>query len=625
MRFWKRYRAVLTSRDSLITAAAGILILGSAILGCSGAGFWIHTGFALAAVVIGGTPILIGAVRGLVRRQVNVDELVMIAIIASVIYGEYLSAAFVAFMMLFGKLLEDFTAERARTALENLGMLIPATATVRRDGQDVDVPVSTIVRGEILIVRSGERIAVDGVVVSGQASVNQSPITGESMPVAKSKGSEVYAGTLNELGAIEIKATAVGEGTTLDQVRRLIEEAENDQAPIVRIADRYAKYFTPAILIIAVAVYLITRQVSNALGVLIVACPCALVLATPIAVIAGVANGARRGILIKGGARLEAAGRVTAVAMDKTGTITLGTPRVEKIVTWGGASEREVVMRAAMAEKRSEHPLGRAVMAKARDLDLEVPDSDEFTVIPGRGVIAREQGRTTIVGTGDLLRENQVILPPSITALLGTLEGEGYTPLLVASAGKAIGIIGVADTVREEMKQAILGLKKAGVERIVMLTGDSDEVARRVASSVGIDEWQARLLPPQKVESIRKLQMEGFKVAMLGDGINDAPALAQSDVGVAMGITGTDLAMDTADIVLMTDDTCTAADAINLSRTTLRTIRQNLFFALFFNLLGIAAAATGLLSPIGAALFHNFGSVGVVLNSARLVGARKLV
>jgi len=624
MRFWKRYRAVFTARDSLITAAAGFLILASALLGLAGTGSRLSTGLALAAVAVGGTPILLGAVKGLVRRQVNVDELVTIAIVASVLYGEYLSAAFVAFMMLFGKLLEDFTAERARTALEKLGTLIPATATVRRGGQDVEVPVSSIACGETVIVKSGERIAVDGTVLGGQASVNQAPITGESMPVAKSRGSGVFAGTLNELGALEIEATGVGGNTTLDQVRRLMEEAGDDKAPIVRMADRYAKYFTPAILILAALVYLLTRRLTSSLGVLIVACPCALVLATPVAVIAGVANGARRGILIKGGARLEAAGRVTAVAMDKTGTITLGEPRVEKILPLADASVRDVLMRAAVAERLSEHPLGRAVMAKAGEWGLEGPHADAFRVFPGRGVMAATDGRVTIVGTEDLLRENRVILPPSLAAMQGTLEEEGFAPLLVAAEGKAIGILGVADTVRKEMKQAVLGFREAGVERIVMLTGDGEAAARRVASSVGIEEWQARLLPRQKVESIKRLQAEGYKVAMLGDGINDGPALAQADVGVAMGVAGTDLAMEAADIVLMTDDMLKAVDAIRLSRKTLRTIRQNLFFALFFNLIGIAAAATGVLSPIGAALFHNIGSVGVVVNSARLVGARKL-
>ena len=545
-----------------------------------------------------------------------------IAVVASVIYGEYLSAAFVAFMMLFGKILEDFTAERASKALEDLGKLTPAAATVRRDGHDALLPVDKIAPGDVVIVKTGERIAVDGIVIGGQASVNQAPITGESMPVAKTKGSEVYAGTLSELGALEIRTTKVGDKSTLGQVMHMIEAAEENRAPIVRTADRYAKYFTPAILLLAVFAYIITRQVNSALSVLIVACPCALVLATPIAIVAGVANGARRGILIKGGARLESAGKVTAIAIDKTGTITVGEPRVMRVASFDGFSEREVIRRAAIAEKLSEHPLSRAIMAKARELGLDITDAAEFRVIPGQGVVAGLEEDTIIVGTEKLFRDNRVSLPAALDATMASLEEEGLTPLLIASSGRTFGAIGVADTVSEDMSQAIRNLKSEGVKRIVMLTGDSPEVAKRVAAAVGIDEWQARLLPQQKVESVKKMQEEGCTVAMFGDGINDATAMAQADVGVAMGINGTDVAMDTADIVLVRDDVLKAAEAISLSRMTLRTVKQNLFFALFFNLIGIAAASSGVLNPIGAALFHNIGSVGVVVNSARLVGAR---
>jgi heavy metal translocating P-type ATPase len=619
-----RYRSVLVSREFIITAVAGVFILVSFLLRIGGAPFWVHTSSALAATAVGGLPILLSAVRGLLKRQVNVDELVTIAIVASVIYREYLSAAFVAFMMLFGKVLEDFTAERARTALADLGKLTPPTASVRRNGQEILVAIRDLVVGDIVIAKSGERIAVDGVVVSGQASVNQAPITGESMPVAKAKGSKVYAGTLNELGALEIRTTKLGDETTLGRVIHLVEQAEENRAPIVRIADRYAKYFTPAILVVATVVFVITRQVNNALAVLIVACPCALVLATPIAVIAGVANGARRGILIKGGARLEAAGRVTAVALDKTGTITLGEPRVMKIASLDGLTEQDVVRTAAVAERLSEHPLGKAITAKAKELNLTIPDAAAFQVIPGQGVVATLQEKQIMVGTEQLLMVYGIDLPAAVSETMNAFENEGFTPLLVASSGKTIGVIGVADTVREDMIQAIRNLRDAGVKKVVMLTGDSAEVAKRVAAAVGIDEWYARLLPEHKVEMIKKLQDGGYKVAMLGDGINDAPALAQADVGVAMGVTGTDVAMDTADIVLMTDDVVRAAEAINLSRHTLRVIRLNLGFALFFNLIGIAAAASGTLSPIGAALFHNFGSVAVVVNSARLVGARRL-
>lgn len=426
------------------------------------------------------------------------------------------------------------------------------------------------------------------------------------------------------MGALEVKTTNTGDDTFLGQVKRLIEEAEENRAPIVRTADRYARYFTPLIVVIAAVVYLITREATNSLTVLIVACPCALVLATPTAIIAGIANGARRGILIKGGTSLELAGNITAVAIDKTGTITLGEPRVFRIVPLGGASEKEVLETAAIAEKLSEHPLGKAIVKKAKEYALDIPDADHFRVIPGQGVIAELNGRRIAIGTQELLAESQVDISGATIAFVNQMENEGLTVLPVASNGQIIGLIGMADIVRDEVRKTIGQLEDAGVRRVVMLTGDNPEVARSIADSVGIGEWSARLLPQQKVDYVRKMQEEGYTVAMVGDGVNDAPALAQADLGIAMGITGTDVAMDTADIVLMTGDALKAAEAINLSRKTLRVIKQNLTFALVFNLIGIAAAATGVLSPIAAALFHNFGSVAVVVNSARLAGTENL-
>lgn len=621
---WIRYRYILSSKEFIITSFTGVLILISAILSLTGASFWIHTSLAIIATIAGGISIALGAIKGLLKRQVNVDELVTIAIIASVIYGEYLSAAFVAFMMLFGKILEDFTAERARTALEELGKLAPVTATALRNNQEVVVPVDEINPGDIVIAKSGERLAVDGLVIDGQASVNQAPITGESMSVAKTKGSEVFAGTLNELGALQIRVTKVGTGTTIGQVMHLVEEAEENRAPIVRTADRYAKYFTPGILIIAAIVWVISENAITALSVLIVACPCALVLATPIAIVAGVANGARRGILIKGGARLESAGKVTAIAIDKTGTITLGQPQVIKIIPTDGISEETIIKFAATGEKYSEHALGKAILSKAKELNLDIPEVEEFNVFPGQGVSAGTRDGIILVGTEKLLNDNQITLSDRVVSVIDILEGEGLTPLLVAHSGEVAGVIGVADTLREEMHEAIQSLKNTGVKKITMLTGDSQEVAQRVATSVGIDDWQARLLPHEKVTAIQKLQNDGYKVAMIGDGINDAPAMAQADVGVAMGITGTDITMATSDIVLLNDDILRAAESIHLSRITLKTINQNLAFALLFNIAGIFLASVGVLNPIASALFHNFGSVAVVINSARLVSARKL-
>jgi Cd2+/Zn2+-exporting ATPase len=621
--FFTRYRSVLTSRDFVISALTAFFVLVGALTGLITSASLVSTVLLLIAVAIGGIPIIMGAIRGLIRRELNVDELIAIAIIVSVILKEYLSAGFVAFMMLFGKVLEDFTAKRAVTALENLGKLTPLKTCVLRDGKESEIPLEEVIVGDIVVTRPGERIAVDGIVISGQASVNQAPITGESVPVVKTVGSEVYAGTLNELGALEIKTTEVGKDTALSRIADLVLEAEEKRAPIVRTADRYAKYFTPLILVLSGLVYLFTRNLTSALAVLIVACPCALVMATPIAIIAGVANGARRGILIKGGARLEAAGRVTAVALDKTGTITLGEPRVMKITPLNGLSDKEVLKSAAIAEGLSEHPVAKAILIKAKEIGLDVPRAEEFHVVPGYGVIARIDGSLISVGTEALLDQQGIYLPVNIKSAVGAMEDDGLTPLLVASTGTISGIIGVADSVRPDVKAAIENLRHSGLKRVVMLTGDSPEVAKNVSEAVGINEWQARLLPARKVEAVKQLQAEGHRVAMIGDGINDAPALAQAEVGIAMGISGTDVAMETSDIVLMQDDILMAAEAINLSRKTLRTIKQNLAFALVFNLIGIVAAGAGILNPVAAALFHNFGSVAVVINSARLVGTGK--
>lgn len=622
--FFNRYRSVLVSREFLITATTAIFVVSSGVVGLFKSASTIATILALAAVALGGIPIVIGAIRGLFRREMNVDELVAIAIIVSVIFKEYLSAGFVAFMMLFGKILEDFTAERAKTALRDLGKLTPPTTFVRREGKEFEIPLAGLVVGDVVIVRPGERIPVDGIVTEGEASVNQAPITGESASVAKTAGSDVYAGTLNELGAIAIKATKIGSDTTLARIADLVEEAKQNRAPVVRTADRYAKYFTPLILILSALVYLVTRNVTSALAVLIVACPCALVMATPIAVIAGIANGARRGILIKGWARLEAAGRITAVALDKTGTITLGEPRVIKILVLDGQNEKAVLEAAAVAERWSEHPMGKAILNKAKELELDPPKASEFHVVPGQGVTARLNGTSIAVGTEALLNDQNIYIPEKARSGADAMEMEGLTPLMVASSGKILGIIGVADTVREDIGAAIEHLRRSGVKRVVMLTGDRQEVAQNVAAAVGINEWQANLLPAQKVDAVKKLQDQGYKVAMVGDGINDAPALAQADVGIAMGVSGTDIAMETSDIVLVKDDVLMAAEAINLSRYTLRTIKQNLAFAVVFNLIGIGASAFGILNPIEAALFHNFGSVAVVVNSARLVGIRNI-
>ena len=634
---WQTYGPVVRSSHFRTVAATGVLILAAWLVsftseGGTGQHFhlgqtltislvpegesYLAVGLALAAVVIGGTGIVWGALQGLRQRQVNVDELVSIAVIASVLVGEYLSAGLVVFMMIFGQLLEEATSQRATAALEHLAELQPEHAH-RMEGDEIEeVNTDALQPGDRVLVKPGERLPVDGGVIAGTAAVDETLVTGESLPVHKEPGHRVYAGTLNQDGALTIRTEAVGENAYVGQIGRLLDALEEERAPIVRVADRYAKYFTPAILLVSSATWLISGSLSAALAVLIIACPCALVLATPTAIVAGVANAARQGILIKGGARFEAAGAVDTVAVDKTGTLTLGTPVVQQVIPAEGMAAETLLTLAAAVERYSEHPLGKALVSHAAEQTLDLPSATDFRAFPGRGVEGRVGQRHVLVGTGELLRENGVAgVPPQEAA-----PHDGSL-LLVAVEEAFCGWIQFADTVRPAAAQAIEHLHALGIRQVVMLTGDRQPEAKRLAETVGIDDWHARLLPQGKVEWIRGARDDGRRVAMAGDGVNDAPALAAADLGIVMGGTGTAVAAETADIALMRGDIGQLPTAIAISQMTLRGIKQNLLFALVWNLAGIALAATGVLGPIAAALTHNLGSVAVVVNAARYVAA----
>ena len=614
---WHTYGPVVRSSHFRTVAATGVLILAAWLVSLAGVDVpYLATGLALAAVAIGGLGIVWGALQGLWQRQVNVDELVSIAVIASVLAGEYLPAGLVVFMMIFGQLLEEATSQRATAALEHLAALQPERAH-RMEGDAIqEVNVDDLQAGDTVLAKPGERLPVDGVIVAGTAAVDETLVTGESLPVHKEPGHRVYAGTLSQDGALTIRTEAVGEHAYVGQIGRLLEALEEERAPIVRVADRYARYFTPAILIIAGATWLISSNLSSALAVLIIACPCALVLATPTAIVAGVANAARRGILIKGGARFEAAGAVDTVAVDKTGTLTLGTPVVQQVIPAEGMAAETLLTLAAAVERFSEHPLGKALVGHAAAQALDLPPAADFRAFPGRGVEGRVAQQHVLVGTRELLQAHGVAsIPPQEAA-----PHDGSL-LLVAVEEKFCGWVQFADTLRPAAAQAIEHLHALGIQRVVMLTGDRQQEAKRLAGAVGIDEWHARLLPEHKVDWIRGARDEGKRVAMAGDGVNDAPALAAADLGIVMGGTGTAVAAETADIALMRGDIGQLPTAIAISQMTLRGIKQNLFFALAWNLVGIALAATGVLGPIAAALAHNLGSVAVVVNAARYVAA----
>ncbi len=614
---WQTYGPLVRTAHFRTVAATGVLILAAWLVSLAGVAVpYLAEILALAAVGIGGLGIVWGALQGLWQRQVNVDELVSIAVIASVLAGEYLSAGLVVFMMIFGQLLEEATSQRATAALEHLAALQPERAHRMAGDAIEEIEVDDLQPGDIVLARPGERLPVDGEVISGVAAVDETLVTGESLPVQKAPGDNVYAGTLNQDGALTIRTEAVGEHAYVGQIGRLLDALEEERAPIVRVADRYAKYFTPAILVVAGATWLISGNLSAALAVLIIACPCALVLATPTAIVAGVANAARQGVLIKGGARFEAAGAVDTVAVDKTGTLTLGTPVVQQIIPADGMAHETLLTLAAAVERFSEHPLGKALVRHADAQALPLPQAADFRAFPGRGVAGRVGQQHVLVGTRELLHAHAIehVPPPEAAPNAGSL-------LLIAVDERFCGWIQFADTVRPAAAQAIEHLHALGIQRVVMLTGDRQQEAQRLAETVGIDDWHARLLPEHKVDWIRDARAAGGRVAMAGDGVNDAPALAAADLGIVMGGTGTAVAAETADIALMRGDIGQLPTAIAVSQMTLRGIKQNLLFALVWNLGGIALAATGFLGPIAAALAHNLGSVAVVVNAARYIAA----
>ncbi len=596
-------------RHLLQTAGIGLLL---------GLGWFFQlTPLTVAATVLAGFPIVLRAGKALLGRRLDADVLVAIAVIAASAVQEFVAAGEVAFIMLLGEQLEAYTTRRARKSLGSLLSLVPATARVRRGENEIELPTADLHVGDILVVRAGERIPVDGRVRSGVATVNQAPVTGESMPVTKEAGDEVFVGTLNETGALIVEATRVGEETTLARIAQLVEAAQQREAPIQRTLDRLAGYLVPVMLTLAALVFLVSHDIHRAITVLIVACPCALILATPTAVMAAIARAARAGVLIKGGQYLEATARLRTIVFDKTGTLTHGQPEVAHVQRYCAHTDAELVGLAAIAEKMSSHPIARAIVRKAGGT---LPDPSQFTV-HRRGVTAEHAGQKLVVGRQELLTEQAVALTDRHHADVSEHQNEGHTTVLVAHNGQLCGTICVADTLRADAGAAVTKLRQLGIAKIVMLTGDHHRVAMDIATKLGIDEVQAGVLPEQKAQRIEALKQYGG-VAMVGDGINDAPALAVADVGMAMGVTGTDVAHEAADIALMADDLSKIAFSVGLSRQALTIIKQGLWFALLYNVTMVALAGSGHLHMIGGAIAHQCSSVLVILNAMRLLRYR---
>jgi Cd2+/Zn2+-exporting ATPase len=617
--FFTRYRDFLLSRDTLLTFAnAALLLIGFtvSILGAPEVGKWLY----LAAALIGGFPLFLFAAKGLfLRGDITAGVMAATATIAAIIVGEYAAAALVVFMMSVGEWLENFTVARADSALRDLSRLVPPQVMVRRDGQEQIIPLEQVVLGDTVLARTGERIGVDGDVTGGNASLNQAAITGESMPVEKKAGDEVFAGTLNEAGLLEIRVTRLGEQTTLGQIVRLVKDAQSHQAPVQRIANKYAKVLVPVTFSIAILVYFLTGDVLRAVTVLVVVCPCALVLATPTAVVAAIGNAAKRGILVKSGAVIEQVGKVNVVAFDKTGTLTLGRPAVQQIISLNGLHQDELLAMAAATERYSEHPIGRTIWRAAQEKNLPLADPADFRALPGYGVTAQVQQQTVVIGSRTLLAEQGVAWLETADSHFQSLEKQGHTVVPVAVNGSLAGLIALADTPRPEAKAAVAELKSLGIEQVVMITGDNPHAADQIARQLGIDKVYSQVLPQDKLRILRELQAGGKKVAFAGDGVNDAPALAAADVGITMGLAGSDVALETADIGLMTDEIERIPEVIAISHQALRAIRQNVIFSMSWNVFSLILGVFGVIGPVIGAIMHELSALPALANSARII------
>ncbi len=573
---------------------------------------------AMIGSLILGYPIVVTAVKDLRQGRLSINELVAIAVLAAFASSDYKTAGIVAFFMLTGEIIETRTAEGARNSIESLIKLTPTKARrLLKDGSEEEVAASQLSVGDVIRIRPGDNVAADGVIVNGQGSFNQATITGESLPADKKAGDEVYAGTQNLTGVLEIKVSRAGTDTTLGRVRELILAAEKTKLPIMKIVDQYMGFYTPLVLVIGALVWAFTHDLSRVIAVFVVSCPCAFILATPTAMVAALSAAARLGILIKNVADIEAAAKINAFVFDKTGTLTTGQLAVSRLAPIGDTKPAELLLLAASAEKYSNHPTAKALATLAGEAGLPLAEPKDFAETAGRGVKAEINGGKVLVGRAQWLKDNGI--DPAFEKSVDLKETEGWSLIFVARNGQCVGWVGMQDKTRAEAKEALAVLKASGVRRIAMISGDRQVVATRVAAEIGCEEAKGDCLPQNKVEFVRAMKAKGYKVAVIGDGVNDAPALAAGDIGIAMGAAGSEVAIHSATIALMNNDLRRLPFLVKLSRSTRAVINQNFLFGVLFIIVGLSAASFGIVGPIVAALLHNVGSLIVIFNSARLV------
>lgn len=632
MRAWLEHEqpvghtAAATARQVLVVVS-GIALAAGLLLG------WFElptllsrTAFAV-AILSGGMYTARRAWAATRVMSLDINVLMLVAVVGAIVIGEWSEGATVTFLFAFAQILEARSMDRARNAIRTLMDLAPPEALVRRNSLEQRVRIDDVQRDEILLVKPGEKIPLDGVVLAGESPVNQAPITGESLPVEKSAGDEVYAGTINGYGALEIRVTHLRRDTTLARIIALVELAQSQRAPSQAFVERFARYYTPAVIVLAIGIAAVPplffgqpfgTWFYRALVLLVISCPCALVISTPVSVVSAIAAAARKGVLIKGGVHLERTGSVRCVAFDKTGTLTKGHPHVVEVIAFNGAVSREILSIAAGLEARSEHPIGRAILAKALDLRIDLPLSSAFQSLPGLGAEAVVGGEPALIGNHRLIEERG-LCNAEIHSRFESLAASGRTAVVVARTGRPMGIIALSDRTRESGRDTIELLRRQGVERLVMLTGDNQATADALAKDLGMDEAHAELLPQDKVAAVQKLRKEYGIVAMVGDGVNDAPALAAADVGIAMGAAGTDAALETADIALMADELLKIPYAIRLGRATLRNIQFNVTLSLALKAVFLALAVAGAATLWMAVLADMGASLLVIANGMRLL------